>query len=218
MNGSTRQNGKSRHTGIKMAWLATTIRVGVAVLALMTVANNARAAVQYLGLSDQSAVAEFAGTDTSTCVSGVVTHVSLQAGFSVISSPGSTTSSPLANVTIAIYDNCRNLQLVFAQGFTTNFDLRVDPTLKTAHLHARILVGDAVSNSSGYADVDVVWSGASMADRTTLNSVYQAPGLTITTHANGGIREAIASATVIYGGTDYTPEASVSAFIEKGAF
>jgi len=197
---------------------ATALAVGA--LAALT----ARAAdVQYFGLRDKSAVAEFESVDTSTCSggtygTGIVTHVSVQGAFDAIRATDGTTGTPLANATIQVWDNCRGSQLLLATGFTTNFVLQIDANLKKASLKARIDAWDEASHNTVTVDVDLVWSAISKDNRDTFNDVTHDPGLTIASHSQGTIRDAAASGSVKIGTTDYTPDPSITGYIQKNAF
>jgi len=75
-----------------------------------------------------------------------------------------------------------------------------------------------VNNTSSYADLDLVWTGTGMADRDSYNETTQLPGVTITSHSQGAIRDGVCSGSVIWLGTDVTPEPTAFAFLQKNAF
>lgn len=172
--------------------------------------------VSHFSLRNQSAVADFISTDTSTCALGVETLVSV-AGSSEAVKDGSTTVTPFASVIVSVFDFCRNTAVLFASGDTTIQSLRINPNLKLASLQATVPLFNYTTGGTITAGVDLVWNGANKADRSSSNTVDRSGGTTLVSFSSGAIREAEAAGSVVIDGIDYTPKASIDAFIERDA-
>jgi len=134
--------------------------INLSILAVLAFALSVPVAhagsVQHFSLRDKNVSAEFLAVDTNACSQGIQTRVSIQAAFDVQRDNG-TTSFPLISVTINIWDNCHNARLLFAQGTSDQFDLKIDPSLKKATLKATAVpLTNFTTGTTDYCDVDLV--------------------------------------------------------------
>src|SRR5439155_1678926 len=113
--------------------------------------------------------------------------------------PSAPVGSPLTDVSISVFDNCRNIRLLYAQGWTDQQQTILDPNLNSGSVHAIVPSSDSISGAVVDVRVDLTWDGAGKADHTAINFTTQLPGLTVSDHSRGAIREAVATGSVTIG-------------------
>lgn len=201
---------------MKASWFAVLIALG---------ATPALAATQvsHLSFRGQNLSADFLSVDDSACPQGVETFVSVQGGFTVLRD-GSTTLTPLASVSVNVFDHCSSTLLLFAEGTTANQSLQIDPNLGSGSLHAVVPLFDQTHFTTIYATVDLSWLALNKPVRTNFHDGYRSGGISYVANSRGILREAQATGSITLSSCatcqagNYVPKPSINAFIEKDAY
>jgi len=114
-----------------------------------------------------------------------------------------------ADVFIGMFDNCTNTTIMDASGGTDNPTFQIDKDLLSASLSAIVPVTDTVSGNTFSVSVNMTWTSTSAIQHQNITQHYQTQGITINSHSNADIRDAIASGTVLNGTTNYTPSGTL---------
>lgn len=167
--------------------------------------------------SARNAEAKFQYVDTSICSDGIVTNVTVLGILGSFASNGKAVDISVVGLSLEAHDECSGRTVLFATGQTNgNFDLRIDPNLKTATLHVRLLVHDFLNNTSGYFDIDMAWTGIGPTQKDAIHDKKHSPGLIENEHVVMAVRDAAVAGSVISlaTGQDFTPGAPVSARLQ----
>lgn len=192
---------------------ALAIAALVAISALAPVAARANDNVTTLHIKGPLVNAIFSSTDPSGCIQ---TDMFVTANNQAVRSvEGSGTG--YAAVNLYQYDNCTQTPLLSAVGEQTPLpagELVVSYQLDRATLSGTILVADDVSGSSFPASIDLTWVGTGPVYRNRSFSNELLGGrCRVINHWKGTGRDAVASGSVLVGGTNYMPAPSQSAEI-----
>jgi hypothetical protein len=186
----------------------------VMALGVFTLATPVRAADISLNRS-RMVNASFSSTDPSGCITANVLLFATKA--SPHDPPGPV--QPLAAVSLSIYqfDNCTGATLLSAgsSGFVTipKDGIQVLGRSDSATLSTTLEVFDFVSNTPLSVNIDLTWTATGDPTHMNERSLVQSPGSLVLARYSSIARESEASGSVSVGGTNFTPEPSVSAGI-----
>jgi hypothetical protein len=182
-------------------------------LTWFTTAATARAApaatVMKVSARDLIATATFDSTsgclDTSVVITGSEFHTNVGTDFE-------------ADVFISQFDTCTGmLTMLVCCGFSQNPDFQISQSFD-ASLNATFPVGDIVSNRVFNVSLNLKWTATSHLGTQVLNTNFNTPEFTFSSHSEGNLWNATASGTVTDGTTNFTPSPASLAETMKGNF
>jgi hypothetical protein len=179
----------------------------VVVLMLAATPVVALAGVTHFSFNGQSAIAAF--VHASGCVETRVGVIAVDGSIKVDGQPPVASETSL---TIEVTDTCTGDTLVAASGSavlaTGDFAMR---RLDSATLNGSIEVSDKTSGTTFSVQLAVTWTGIGAVTRTKDQFQIIEAGFVFNSHSDASSRNATASGTISGGGTNYTPDAAVSA-------
>jgi hypothetical protein len=169
-------------------------------------APNAR----YVGISvfhvkGKTVQAGFDSYDASGCV---------ETSAYVVGDLGLSGSDAAAYVSVSRYDYCTGAYL-YADGSTTQINLQVDNKLDASSLTATIPVYDYYNDVSFNLAVNLAWTATGPASTYSDHSTFRGPGYKNVSSFRGTFRPAEATGSISDGTTNFAPNASYWAEIDK---
>jgi hypothetical protein len=173
--------------------------------------------------------ADFSSVDTSTCALGIETAVHVTGSQGVIALADvcgrggdqvksvTTEQSNVVAVLVIVYDRCLAAEVLSVTGTGEADELHVSQNFKTASLRAAFEGIDDFDQPVSIA-VDLVWTGVGQKEHTGdhVNTSNGGLGKFVYT-SSGTIRDAVATGSVVVGGTDRTPLLSTQGTIDRDA-
>jgi hypothetical protein len=154
----------------------------------------------------ESALASFSSTDESGCI---VTAVYLWGSDAIVSpTPGPSSPTSEAYISIDRHDECNGTQLLHADGWTelSDADFQVTKKYQTATLSTPITVYDYESGNWFEVQLDLTWTADGDLSHQETHLIFRNDICMMNVHANGLLRPAQVSGTVSDGVTNFTPE------------
>jgi hypothetical protein len=129
--------------------------------------------------------------------------------------PGPGEHSSLAAVSISQFNTCTETPLYVAYGDTplSPGEFQISNTLDWATLNTTIPVFNEISGTTFDVSVNLTWTATGPITRQHGNEHLHTPDCIVNSHAERDQRLAQATGTVVYGGTNFTPEPSVDAIL-----
>jgi hypothetical protein len=166
-------------------------------------------------IDQQVASGFFSSTDPSGCI---ITQVSIFASDVILQfPPGPGHSSSNGFVSIFQFNNCTNVQVIWAEGLTPlgDQDFQVTSKVDSATLNATVNVLDFVSGTSFDVYVDMTWTSTGPLGRLNSHSHQSFSGCKTNVHSNSVFRPVQASGIVSDGVTNFTPAVFESASLSS---